>query len=74
MKAYKKKLLNPQSSFHVKRGDQVYILSGKDKGKLGIIRLMDRDRSRAIVDGINVVNGKERLIHISNLKLASKDL
>jgi large subunit ribosomal protein L24 len=74
MKAYKKKLISPQASFHVKRGDQVYILSGKDKGKLGVIRLMDRDRARAIVDGINVVNGKERLIHVSNLKLASKEV
>lgn len=74
MKAYKKKLIKVQDSFHVKRGDLVYILSGKDKGKQGTIRLMNRDRARAVVEGINVVNGKERLIHISNLKLANKDL
>jgi ribosomal protein L24 len=72
MKAYKKKLVKKQSPFHVKRGDNVFILAGKDKGKQGIVRLVDRDVTKAVVDGINIVNGKERLIHISNLKVVTE--
>ncbi len=70
MKAYKKKRITPQASFHVKRGDQVYVLSGKDKGKQGVVRSVNRTLAKAVVDGINIVNGSERLIHISNLKIA----
>jgi ribosomal protein L24 len=72
MKAYKKKLIKKQSSFHAKRGDNVFILAGKDKGKQGIVRLVDRDVTKALVDGVNIVNGKERLIHISNLKVVTE--
>lgn len=72
MKAYKKKLLNPQSSFHVKRGDNVYILTGKDKGKQGIVRLVDRNKSKVLVEGVNIVNNQERLIHISNVKIVTE--
>jgi ribosomal protein L24 len=50
----------------------VFILAGKDKGKQGIVRLVDRDVTKAVVDGINIVNGKERLIHISNLKVVTE--
>jgi ribosomal protein L24 len=70
MKSYKKKRLVAQHSFHVKRGDQVFVLSGKDKGKQGVIRTINTAKAKAIVEGINIVNGAERLIHISNLKVA----
>jgi|GEM_PF-5075480 len=68
MKAYKKKLITKQYSFHVKRGDNVTVLAGKDKGKVGIITLVNRDVNKVVVDGVNIVNGKERLIHVSNLQ------
>jgi ribosomal protein L24 len=70
MKAYKKKLITKQNSFHVKRGDQVTVLAGKDKGKTGVVALVNRDVNKAVVDGVNIINGKERLIHVSNLKTA----
>ena len=66
---------------HVKKGIQVKIISGKDKGKTGEIIEMDRTSSRAIVKGINMVKkhlkttkekkgriiSKEKLNHISKL-------
>ena len=66
---------------HVKKGMQVKIISGKDKGKTGEIIEMHRDTNRAIVKGINMVKkhlkttkekkggiiSKENLIHISKL-------
>lgn len=65
----------------LKKGDQVYIISGKDKGKLGIIAQVVNEE-RILVDGINMakkhvkpnpnknetggVVEKEMPIHISN--------
>lgn len=40
---------------HVKKGDTVVVLSGKDRGKSGeVLRVMPKD-SEAIVKGINVI-------------------
>lgn len=72
---------------HVKKGDTVYILAGKDKGKTGkIIRAFPRE-DKVLVEGINqkkvhprskgkdakggVIN-KEFPIHVSNVKQSSK--
>jgi large subunit ribosomal protein L24 len=66
---YKKKLVKPQLSFHVRRGDTVFILTGKDKGKSGLVQLVNRQTNRVLVEAVNVVNGKERSLHISNVAL-----
>ncbi|MCL2370412.1 MAG: 50S ribosomal protein L24 [Firmicutes bacterium] len=42
-------------SVHVKRGDTVLVIAGKDKGKKGKIMSCDPDGHKAKVDGINVV-------------------
>lgn len=39
---------------HVKKGDQVIVISGNDKGTTGEIREVDRKRSRVIVEGVNL--------------------
>ena len=67
---------------HVKKGDLVKVISGNSKGKEGKITLVDIDKQRAFVEGVNLVtkhlkptaqnpNGsivkKEASIHISNL-------
>ena len=39
---------------HVKKGDQVIVISGNDKGATGEIREVDRKRSRVIVEGVNL--------------------
>tara|TARA_B100000686_G_C16356360_1_gene745451 strand:+ start:385 stop:633 length:249 start_codon:yes stop_codon:yes gene_type:complete len=66
----------------IKKGTQVQILCGKDKGKKGeVIEILKR-LSRAKVKGINIIKkhekttkekkggiiSKENFIHISNLK------
>ena len=66
----------------IKKGNQVQILSGKDKGKKGEVIEIIRDENRAKVKGINIIKkhekttkekkggiiSKENFIHISNLK------
>jgi large subunit ribosomal protein L24 len=70
--------------FHIKAGDTVYVIAGKEKGKTGkVIRIL-RKEDRAIVEKLNIVkrhsrpsqknptggiSEKESGIHISNLML-----
>lgn len=69
--------------FKIRKGDEVIVLTGKDKGKKGEIIRMITAKSRAIVQGINMVKrhtrqtqteeggiiSKEASIHVSNLAL-----
>jgi large subunit ribosomal protein L24 len=73
------------SKFHVKKGDQVVVLAGKEKGKSGkIIHVMTK-KGRVVVEGLQMIkkhtrksqqnpNGaiveREGSIHISNVKKA----
>lgn len=69
--------------FHVKKGDQVTVISGKEKGKSGKIIAVLAKKSRVVVEGLQMVkkhvkknqqnpNGaiidREGSIHISNVK------
>ena len=40
---------------HVKTGDKVKVLAGKDKGKEGVITKAFPKKDRVIVEGVNVV-------------------
>tara|TARA_B100001123_G_C14411427_1_gene670943 strand:- start:9 stop:257 length:249 start_codon:yes stop_codon:yes gene_type:complete len=67
----------------VKKGNQVKVISGKDKGKKGEIIEIMRSENKAKVKGINIIKkhekttkekkggiiSKENFIHISNLKV-----
>ena len=72
----------------IKKGNQVEILCGKDKGKKGEVIEILRNNNRAKVKGINIIKkhekttkekkggiiSRENFIHISNLKnLDTKD-
>jgi len=72
------------SRLHIKKGDTVYVNTGKDKGKTGKVVKVFVEENRAIVEGLNMVsksqkpsaqnpNGgivkQEAPIHISNLNL-----
>ena len=72
------------SKLHIKKGDIVYVNTGKDKGKTGRVLRVLVDKQRAIVEGINIITkhtkpnakspqgGIEKLeasIHISNLNV-----
>ena len=68
--------------FHVKTGDTVYVIAGKDKGKTGKVIRVLRDKNKALVEKLNLVKRhsrpsqknptggiieKEAPIHLSNL-------
>jgi large subunit ribosomal protein L24 len=70
-------------SARIKKGDQVVVLAGRDRGKKGeVIRVMPRE-DRALVRGVNMVRrhqrqtagqeggiiSKEAPIHLSNIAL-----
>ena len=40
---------------NIKKGDQVVVLSGKDKGKKGKVLVADPKSAKVIVEGINLV-------------------
>ncbi|MFS8630688.1 MAG: 50S ribosomal protein L24 [Bacillales bacterium] len=40
---------------HVKKGDKVMVITGKDKGKTGVILAAFPKKQRVIVEGINIV-------------------
>ena len=73
------------TKFHVKKGDNVVVLAGKEKGKQGRIIAVLTKKSRVIVEGVQMIkkhtrknqanpNGaiveREGSIHISNVKKA----
>ena len=66
----------------IKKGNQVQVLTGKDKGKKGEVIEILRSQNRAKVKGINIIKkhekstkekkggiiSKENFIHLTNLK------
>ena len=73
------------SKFHVKKGDDVVVLAGKEKGKRGKIISVLSKKERVVVEGLQMIkkhtrksqqnpNGaiveREGSIHISNVKKA----
>ena len=72
------------SKLHIKKGDIVYVNTGKSKGKTGRVLKVYIEKQRAIVEGLNMVTKhmkpnaknpqggiekKEASIHISNLNV-----
>ncbi|MGM9827155.1 MAG: 50S ribosomal protein L24 [Muribaculaceae bacterium] len=43
------------SKIHIKKGDNVYVLAGEDRGKTGRVLSVLRTKGRAIVEGVNYV-------------------
>ena len=43
-----------RSSIRIKKGDNVYVLSGKEKGKTGKVMEVDHERQRAVVEKLMV--------------------
>ena len=74
------------SKLHVKKGDEVVVLSGKEKGKQGRIIAVLTKKSRVIVEGLHMIKRhtrksqqhpqgaiveREGSVHISNVKKAT---
>ena len=45
---------------HVKKGDRVKVIAGKDKGRVGEIISVDPKAGRVIVQGVNIVKKHKR--------------
>jgi len=73
-----------QKKVNIKKGDTVMVITGESKGQKGRILEVDRDKYRAIVEGVNMVSKhtkpnskspqggilkREAPVHISNLML-----
>ncbi|MGL5950130.1 MAG: 50S ribosomal protein L24, partial [Cetobacterium sp.] len=43
------------ASLHVKTGDTVFVISGKDKGKTGKVLKVFPKKGKVIVEGVNIV-------------------
>ncbi|MCC8070884.1 MAG: 50S ribosomal protein L24 [Bacteroidales bacterium] len=72
------------SKLHIKKGDNVYVLAGEDRGKTGRVLKVLAAKQRVLVEGINIVTKAtkpsakhpqgglvkmEAPIHISNVNL-----
>lgn len=69
---------------HVKKGDKVKVITGKDKGKEGVILAAFPKQDRVLVEGVNIVKkhakpsqanpqggifDQEAAIHVSNVMI-----
>ena len=52
----------------IKKGDQVEVISGKDRGKTGRVLRTDRDRGRVVVEGVNFIKRHTRPNPQKNIK------
>ena len=51
---------HPQAKFHVKKNDEVVVLTGTQQGKRGKVLEVLRDRSRVIIEGVNFIKKAAR--------------
>jgi large subunit ribosomal protein L24 len=72
------------NKLHIKKGDSVIVIAGDHKGDQGKVLVVDVEKNRAIVEGVNLVSKhtrpnaknpqggilkKEAPVHVSNLKI-----
>ncbi|MDA9008664.1 50S ribosomal protein L24 [Alphaproteobacteria bacterium] len=61
------------SKMKVKTGDQVMVMTGKDKGKTGEIKQVFRKESRVIVEGANMVKRHQKQSQTAQSGIVSKE-
>ena len=74
---------------HVKKGDKVIVIAGKEKGKSSTVLSISRETNRVVLEGLNLVKKHTKpkkagekggiisipaSIHASNVKLAEKPI
>jgi len=74
---------------HIKTGDVVQVMAGKERGRTGTVIRVDRKRDRVVIEGLNIVKRhqrpgptdpeggikeKEAPLHVSNVLLYSEQL
>jgi large subunit ribosomal protein L24 len=72
------------AKFKIRKGDQVVVIAGRDKGRSGEVLKVLREQNRLVVQGVNMVKrhtrqspgqtggivDKEGSIHVSNVAMA----
>ncbi|MFW6312286.1 MAG: 50S ribosomal protein L24 [Spirochaetota bacterium] len=76
------------AKYRIRKNDQVKVIAGKDKGKVGRVLRVDRDAGRVLVEGVNLAKKAMRKrrqedrggimdielpIHISNVMLVTRN-
>jgi len=79
-----KKRISIPAKYHVKKDDEVLVISGSHKGKQGRVLQVLKNKARVIVEGVNLTkkavrptqdrpkggfDEKEGTIHVSNVKV-----
>ncbi|HRY99435.1 MAG TPA: 50S ribosomal protein L24 [Bacteroidales bacterium] len=49
-----------QKKLHIKKGDNVMVISGENKGRQGKVLVVDTKKGKAIVEGVNLVSKHTR--------------
>jgi large subunit ribosomal protein L24 len=75
------------AKLHIKKGDNVMVIAGNNKGQSGRVLIVNTEKERAIVEGVNMISKhtkpnadnpkggiikQESAIHVSNLKVIDK--
>jgi large subunit ribosomal protein L24 len=75
------------TKFHVKKGDEVVVIAGSEKGKRGKILSVETKKERVIVEGVRMIKKhmrknqnnpqgaiieREGTVHVSNVMLADQ--
>ena len=73
---------------HIKKGDNVKVIAGKDKGKEGKVVATEPKKDRVVVEGVNVIKKHQKptqlnpeggileteaAIHVSNVQVLDKN-
>jgi large subunit ribosomal protein L24 len=73
-----------QAKLHIKKGDTVKIIAGDSKNQQGVVLSVDKAKSRATIEGVNLVSKhtkpnavnpqggivkQEASVHVSNIEL-----
>ena len=73
-----------RKKLHIKKGDTVMVIAGDSKGQQGRVLMVDIEKEKILVEGVNIVSKhtrptnqtpkggiiqKEAPIHVSNLKV-----
>ncbi len=76
-----------RNTFHVRKGDEVVVISGNHKGQRGKVLQVLRKKNQVLVEGVHLIKKHQRKsqdnpqgriveregpIHISNVKIAEK--
>ena len=56
----KKAETKEKNNLHVKKYDKVVVISGKSKKQIGVVKDIDTDNKRVVVEGVNMITKAEK--------------